>query len=217
MTKRRTRPTGPLARALDGALTYLDGRTHKPAGDDGPKIPGLDLPKLTRHMHAALLRDQTGSTTPDGLSRGGEGGSPNETKLTSVEAAASARIAQDQAKLERRRTLGHDPIHEHTMRAFRSILRAVEELQIAEHAMVAIDRLTSEAPLDSPACELCVEHGLPNPRPWETYGTVGGRLTKQLHLCRTHRSFIEDNDRPPTTDETKQHDLTGKWKLRTPA
>jgi hypothetical protein len=216
-TKRSDKPTGPVARALEGALTYLDGRVHKPAGDEGPKTPGLNLAKLERELNAALLRDQAGSTTADGFPRGGEGGSPDETKLTAVEAAASSRIAADKATAQRRRALGHDPVHEHTMRALRSVLDAVELLQVAEAAMVAITRLTSEAPLDSPACDLCTEHGLSNPRPWDTFGTVGGRLPKQLHLCRTHRFFIEDNGRPPTADETKQHDRTGKWKLRATA
>lgn len=205
MTGKRKRPVGPLARAVEGAVAFLDGRLYQPH-PEAAKVPPLDVRLLELRLRTALLRDQAGSTIPDGFPRGGSGGgSTSDVKLTSVEAAAEART-------DGRREA--DPVHAIVRTAVTQVLQAQSCLQIAVAALDELDRIESEAPVDSPACESCTDCGSTAPRAWENYGTVGGRLDKQRHLCRPCREFVEDTGREPTTEEHRRHNETGRWRPR---
>lgn len=201
---KRPKPKGPAATALKAAFTYLDGRTWQPV-EDGPRTPGLKLGALELGLTEALLRDQSGTTRPDGYAGGGTGGRPSDVKLTAVEGIGVARA---------RGTFTHDPLHEHVTSAIRDVLDAAAALQRAEHRLVAIRSLTEDAPDLSLACELCTEHGLGSPRLAEHYGTVGGRLSRSRNLCGQHHRYVDTHGHEPTPEQTRHHDETGTWRVR---
>lgn len=184
---RKGKLTSPLSRAVVDALDDLDK---------------LDRAKLRNTIVEALHRFETGTTTRDGHKGGGEGGGG---ELTAVESAAEARSFGRKQR---------DPVHQQTTRAAQHLVHGVGGLLEAIAALKVLAALLDEAPLDSPACGMCIEHGLPEPRGWDHYGDVGGRLPVPTHLCNLHRWFIEDNGRAPTPAESLNHYQRGTWKIR---
>jgi hypothetical protein len=184
---RKDKLTSPLARAVLDSLESLDK---------------LDKAKLRNTIIEALHRFEAGHQKRDGYPGGGSGGGG---ELTGVESATEARVF---GRAQR------DPVHLQTTRAARELIAGVGGLLECIGALKVLTVLLDEAPLDSPACDLCIEHGLPEPRGWDTYGTVGGRLPNPRHLCNPHRWFIEDNGVVPTRDQSLHHYSKGSWKIR---
>lgn len=207
MAEKRRKPTGPHAVAVEKAFAYLRGHTYRRVPTDQPTA-GLNLGQLEVRLTAAMLRDQAGgSAVPDGYPGGSSegGGTPSDVKLTPVEAVA------DQRAYGRRQ---HDPVHEHTQRAVRSVLAAAEAMHTAEAALAALERLNDDAPVVALVCEVCDSHGLTAPRPIERRTTVGNRLEKMTDLCQPHISYVERNGELPTPEQTRHHDATGTWRVR---
>lgn len=200
-------PSSPLARAALDALDRLDALQRR--GDKTPPPVAV----LRRRLTTALTRLEAGRPIPDGLNRSGgsrrrlDADDLDDVRLTPTEAAANARGFSNRP---------NDPVHQHGYRAASELIRAITSLDNCLAALDALDRLTDEAPIDTPACELCAGV-LTNPRPWEHYGDVGGRLPKPMHLCKPHRQYVEDRGAPPTPEQTRHHDTTGRWRIRTTA
>jgi hypothetical protein len=177
----------PLARAALDSLADLDK---------------LDRTKLRNTIVEALHRFEAGHPRRDGFPGGGPGGGG---ELTGVESAADARSFGRAPK---------DQVHQQTTRAAQHLIAGVGGLLETIAALKVLAKLLEDAPLDSPACSMCIEHGLPEPRGWDHYGDVGGRLPVPAHLCNLHRWFIEDNGRAPTAAESLNHYQRGTWKIR---
>lgn len=208
---RRRRPSSPLWRAADEALLWLEGKRLNDESKVVADPNALDLRRLRLDAEACALRYEAGRPVNDGRPTTLGAGTRGTSELTSVEAAAAARIDT----LHRGRI--HDPVHDHTHRALVAIADAAHELKRAVAAFASIARLTSEAPIDSPACECCTAANLPNPRPWEHYGDLGGKLPTSLHLCAPCRRYGDDHGQLPTPEQVRHHDATGTWRVRVSA
>jgi hypothetical protein len=187
LVRRKDKLTSPLARAVLDNLDSLDK---------------LDKVKLRNTIVEALHRFEAGHPKRDGYPGGGSGGGG---ELTGVESATESRVFGRGQR---------DPVHLQTTRAAGQLIAGVGGLLECLGALAVLAKLLEEAPLDSPACDLCIEHGLPVPRGWDTFGTVGNRLPVPRHLCNPHRWFIEDNGKPPSAEQSIHHYQRGSWKIR---
>lgn len=173
------------------------------------KIRRLDLPKdhpdwtaLQKDLLEALHRDRSGVDTADGYSRGTLGGGTGSGELTSVEGAASSRIAG--------RT---DELHDHLERAANFLEEAALNVGAFTNRLALIETIVGTPPKTARVCESHHRVKGDTTEP-EIYGTVGGRLTKNLDLCRACWDFVRAHDRIPTDEEINEHSLRGKFRVR---
>lgn len=98
---------------------------------------------LERRLTAALDRDRTGSTRPDGYPAGTLGGGRGSAELTSTESAAEQRAFG--------RTT--DPLRLHVEHAVAALTQAVDATTKLTARLDTIDRLAS--PVEPEPCEAC--------------------------------------------------------------
>lgn len=182
-----------------------------------------DLAGYTGHKPLKALRDELHQighraripSAPDSTAgpRDGPGGQPTTSDhddgpvaLTAVEAAAH------------NRTNHHDTLNEHFFAAISHLDQAVASLGAMHTHLAKITRPTAKTTTADP-CLVCtraaiLEAGGRTPQAYQT-GTVGGRLDHATPLCETHYDCVRRVfGRLPTDAEARDHDRTGRWRIR---
>ena len=166
-----------------------------------------DWRDIERRVLAALERDRAGSTVPDGHSMGGQGNGEGESR---TELHAMARTA---------RAFPRDELHSHVEHLWAFLQQAAQSTDAVRFRLHRIDVLTKDAPVNRRACECCeaaeIRDAVTNRHPAPAhYGNVGGRLDANMHLCDLCYAFVVRHGRPPSAEERRRHDMTGRWLVK---
>lgn len=186
--------------------------TRNQVDDLCDRMRRVDWRAVARRLNAAIERDRRGGDlTPDGYPSSTLGGDGGGSELTSVEAAAEARIEGVR-----------DRYHDNTQEAVAHLLELVNHEGALEHRLDNLDQLAGTDPnLKQPATCACCTGIRRDPRTVYATGTVGDRLDRAMSLCRDCYSAVEQSakggtraGRLPTAEQIRWHDDHGRWRLR---
>lgn len=178
--------------------------TEKQIGDMFARMRKADWRKLEKRLLDALSRNRGPRSEADGYPTSVGQGGPGGSELTSVESAAEARIAGRR-----------DQQLEHVAYAIAALDKQVQHLDHLERRLRLIESQTLGAPVEPKNCEACAKANIKNTP--AHFGSLGGRLKREMHLCVDCYAFANRTGRVPSVEELEHHERTGRWKVRATA
>lgn len=165
-------------------------------------------------LTAAVRRDRSGTTTPDGWPPTTESGGGGSGSGSSVERAVLMLVGDEHVPIDRHRLL--------TRRAYGRLLDALAAWNDVRTILDEIDELTGRTVVTTPTCEVCTgRRGKGNDRTVAHRGTVGDRLERRMDLCDRCYQFVvrtapaaSREGYLPTDEQIRYNEERGRWRMR---